>query len=229
MTRILRNTVLALAPLALSASLAACMGAPAGGVGLEPLNPATRYTLQVEPGVDRIALAVHETGLSGAQQSALVDLANRFGLQGATVLRIEAPSGDDPVSAEFAYRVKAALESMGAPEGAVQVVGYAAPDPRAPVVVGFETLRAAVPQCGTYWGNMTRTNGNDTSANFGCAVTANLAAQIDNPRDIVTPRGMTPVDTGRRAVVYDNYRKGEATAAPQEELVANRRVSQAVN
>ena len=97
------------------------------------------------------------------------------------------------------------------------------------MAVGFEPLRAAVPQCGAYWGNLARTNGNDTSANFGCAVTANLAAQIDNPRDIITPRGMTPVDTGRRAVIYDNYRKGEATAAPQEELVANRRVSQAVN
>jgi pilus assembly protein CpaD len=168
-------------------------------------------------------------GLSDAQQGALVALSNRFGIQGATVLRVEAPSGGDPVSAEFAYRVKSALEAMGAPAGAIQVVAYQAPDPRAPVVVGFETLRAVVPQCGTYWGNMSRTNGNDTSANFGCAVTANLAAQIDNPRDIVTPRGMTPVDTGRRAIVYDNYRKGEATAAPQEQLVANRRVSQAVN
>jgi len=224
--RLLGNAAMALA---LPLALAACMGDPAGGLGPEPLNPATRFTLQVEPDVDRIALAVHETGLSGPQQAALVNLSNRFGLQGATVLRIEAPSGGDPVSAEFAYRVKSALEAMGAPVEAIQVVGYDAPDPRAPVVVGFETLRAAVPQCGTYWGNMTRTNGNDTSANFGCAVTANLAAQIDNPRDIVTPRGMTPVDTGRRAVVYDHYRKGEATAAPQEELVANRRVSQAVN
>jgi pilus assembly protein CpaD len=229
MTSILRNPVLALAPLALCASLSACMGAPAGGIGPEPLNPATRFTLQVEPGVDRIALAVHDTGLSGAQQNALVALSDRFSVQGATVLRIEAPSGGDPVSAEFAWRVKAALEAAGAPGQTIQVVGYEAPDPRAPIVVGFETVRAVVPQCGTYWGSMTRTNGNDTSANFGCAVTANLAAQIDNPRDIVTPRGMTPVDTGRRAVVYDNYRKGEATAAPQEELVANRRVSQAVN
>lgn len=213
--------------LALPLALAACMGDPAGGLGPTPLTPTSRFSLQVEPDVDRVALAVHETGLSGAQQSALAALADRFGVQGGSVLRIEAPSGGDPVSAEFAWRVKSALEVMGA--RSVQVVGYEAPDPRAPVVVGFETVRAVVPRCGTYWGSMTRTEANESASNFGCAVNANLAAQIDNPRDIVTPRGMTPVDTGRRAVVYDNYRKGEATAAPQEDLVANRRVSQAVN
>lgn len=215
--------------LALPLALAACMGDPVGGLGPAPLTPTSRFTLQVEPDIDRVALAVHETGLSGAQQNALVALSDRFGVQGGSVLRIEAPSGGDPVSADFAWRVKAALEALVAPGQVVQVVGYEAPDPRAPVLVGFETVRAVVPRCGTYWGSMTRTAANDSASNFGCAVNANLAAQIDNPRDIVTPRGMPPVDTGRRAVVYDNYRKGEATAAPQEELVGNRRVSQAVN
>ncbi len=215
--------------LALPLTLSACMGGPAGGTGPTPLNPTSRFTLQVEPDVDRIALSVHEDGLSANQQNALAAVSNRFGIAGATVLRIEAPSGGDPVSADFAWRVKAELEARGAPVGAIQVVGYQAPDPRAPVLVGFETVRAAVPQCGTYWGNLSRTNGNNGSANFGCAVTANLAAQIADPRDIVAPRGMTPSDSGRRSVVFDNYRKGEATAAPQEELVANRRVSQAVN
>jgi pilus assembly protein CpaD len=217
--------VVLLAPLA----LAACMGDPAGGIGPAPLNPAARFSLQVEPDVDRIALSVHEDGLSSNQNAALAAIVARFGQAGAESLRIEAPSGDDPVSADFAWRIKGALEAMGAPVGAVQVVGYAAPDPRAPVVVGFETVRAVVPQCGTYWGNLSRTNRNEVSANFGCSVNANLAAQIADPRDIVAPRGMTPSDSGRRAVVFDNYRKGEATAAKQEDLLANRRVAQAVN
>ncbi|CAN5403429.1 CpaD family pilus assembly protein [soil metagenome] len=217
--------VLIIAPLA----LAACMGGPAGGTGPAPLTPTSRFSLQVEPGVDRIALAIHDEGVSGAQQGALSDLVDRFGAEGATVLRIEAPSGNDTVSNGFAFQVKAALERVGAPSERIQVVAYEAPDPRAPVLVGFETLRAVVPQCGTSWGSLTRTNANETPSNFGCAVTANLAAQIENPRDIIQPRGMTPSDAGRRAVVFDTYRKGEATAAHREELVANTRVSQAVN
>lgn len=215
------------AALALSSTLAACMGAEAGSLSAIPLTPTQRFTLQVEPGVERIALAVHESGLTANQTEALAALANRFGIEGAPVLRIQAPSGDDTVSADFAYRIKAQLEQHGI--GPVELVGYAAPDPRAPVLVGYETLRAVVPQCGTQWESLTRTASNQTPSNFGCAITANLAAQIDNPRDIVAPRGMTPSDAGRRAVVFDNYRKGATTAAPQEELIANRRVSQAVN
>ena len=217
--------LVALAPLALSA----CMGGPAGGTGPAPLSPTTRFSLQVEPGVDRIALAVHEDGVSPNQRSAIYALASRFGAEGASVLRIEAPAGNDVVANDFAFRVKAVLDEIGAPAQAVQVVAYDAPDVRAPVLVGFETLNAVVPRCGQSWGSLTRTNANETPSNFGCAVTANLAAQIENPRDIITPRGMTPSDQGRRAVVFDNYRKGEATAAKQEDLIANRRVSQAVN
>lgn len=216
--------LVALAPLALSA----CVGAPAGGTGPAPLTPASRFSLQVEPGVDRIALAVHDDGVSANQEAALAALAGRFGAEGATVIRVEAPAGGDVVANDFAFRIKAALEHVGAPGHLIQVVAYEAPDVRAPVLVGFETLHAAVPRCGTAWGNLARTNRNESSSNFGCAVNANLAAQIENPRDIVTPRGMTPSDPGRRAVVFDKYRKGEVTAAPQEDLIANRRVSQAV-
>lgn len=226
MTRhILRTTLIAAAA---SALLAGCVGGPAGGVGPAPLTPTSRFSLQVEPGVDRIALAVREDGVSSNQMMALAELAQRYGLEGQGALRIEAPAGNDVVANDFAFRVKSALEQVGAPGHLVQVVAYEAPDVRAPVLVGFETLRAVVPQCGTQWNNLARTNNNETSSNFGCSVTANLAAQIANPRDIVAPRGMTPSDLGRRAVVFDNFRKGEATAAPQEDLIANRRVSRAV-
>lgn len=226
MTRhILRSALIAAAA---STLLAGCVGGPAGGLGPAPLNPASRFSLQVEPGLDRIALAIHEDGISQSQVSALAALANRFGTDGSGVLRVEAPGGGDVVANDFAFRVKAALEQVGAPAHLIQVVAYEAPDARAPVLVGFETVRAVVPQCGTQWNNLARTNNNETSSNFGCSVTANLAAQIANPRDIIAPRGTTPLDFGRRAVVFDNYRKGEATAADQEDLIANRRVSRAV-
>ena len=227
MTRILGPVPFA--AIAAAMALAGCMGGPAGGGGPPPLTPTSRFSLQVEPGLERIALAVHDQGLSGNQHAALTDIANRFAVEGAPLLRIEAPAGNDPVANDFAWRIKGALEQIGMPGDRIQVVAYNAPDPRAPVLIGYETLRAVVPQCGTVWTSLTRTNANETPPNFGCAVTANLAAQIANPRDIITPRGMTPGDAGRRTVVFDHYRKGEATAAPQEELVANRRVSQAVD
>lgn len=208
--------------------VAGCAGGPAELDGPIPLTPTQRYVLQVEPGADRIALAVHETGLSGAQRAAIADLASRFMIEGAATVRIESPAGDDPAAAAQAYRAREALQAAGVPPSAIQMSGYYGPDPRAPIVLGFETARAAVPQCGTRWGSLTRTGSNAGHANFGCAVTANLAAQIADPRDIVRPREMTPVDAQRRTVVFGAYRAGTPTAAEQEVLLQNRRVARAV-
>lgn len=225
---ILRNAPLHAAFLTLSLAMSACAGGPASLGGEPPLTPTSRFALQVEPGLDRIALAVHETGLSANQRTALDALIGRFAMEGAPALVIEAPAGGDPTAAQAAWDIKAAFEAAGVPGDRIQLVGYEAPDPRAPVLVGFETVRAVVPQCGTQWGNLGRTGDNQPASNFGCAVNANLAAQIANPRDILTPRAMTPADAGRRSVVFDAYRQGAETAAQREALVSRAKISQAV-
>ncbi|MBU1346049.1 MAG: CpaD family pilus assembly protein [Alphaproteobacteria bacterium] len=217
----------ALIVVAAATLLSACAGA--AGTGPAPLTPTSRFALQVEPGVERIALAVHETGLSSNQARALQDMVNRFAAEGAPVLVIEAPSGDDPAAADVAWRIHGALQASGVPAHQLQMASYYAPDPRAPVLVGFETVQASVPRCGTSWTNLGRTGANAGYANFGCAVTANLAAQIADPRDIVTPRAMTPGSAARRSVVLDNYRAGEQTSAPREPLVDSQRISNAVD
>ena len=219
----------ALVVAACAAALSACVGLPAEGTGPQPLTPTSRFALAVEPGLERIALAVHETGPSANQTQAIRAFAARFSAEGAPVLRVEAPSGDDAAAGEMAWSVRNALEAAGVPGHQLQMATYAAPDPRAPVLIGFDTVRAVTPRCGTEWTNLTRTAGNAGQSNFGCAINANLAAQIANPRDIVTPRAMTPPDAGRRAVVFDKYRRGEQTAAALETLVENGRVSDAVD
>lgn len=210
-------------------ALGACVGGPASLGGEPPLTPTSRYQLQVEPDLDRIALAVHETGLSPAQGDAIQALVARYRSVDAVPLVIEAPAGNDPVALQRAYDVKSALAAWGVSPDRIMLVSYAAPDPRAPVVVGYQTVRAVVPRCGTTWGNLGRSGDNQSASNFGCAVTANLAAQIADPRDIQTPRAMTPADAGRRTVVFDNYRAGRQTAAAAETLVTATAVSNAVN
>jgi len=219
---VIRPSLAVLAPLVILA--AGCASQPSAGV---PLTPLSRYSLQVEPGLDRVALAVHETGLSANQHAALAALAARFQASDAQVVRVEAPSGDDPVAAQTAWSVRDALTGLGVPSGRVLVMAYNAPDPRAPVLAGFETVRAAIPDCAASVGALSGGFSNQTPTGFGCAVTANMAAQIANPNDIGAPRAMTPADSDRRTQVYDNYRLGDLTAAPLETLV-NGRISQAV-
>jgi pilus assembly protein CpaD len=47
--------------------------------------------------------------------------------------------------------------------------------------------------------------------NFGCASQRNLAAMVDNPADLVQPRGETPADVTRRTQVMGAYRQGQPT------------------
>jgi pilus assembly protein CpaD len=226
----MRNPVkraLASAVFVLSAALAVSGCASVSGAVDAPMTPLSRYSLQVEPGLDRIALAVHDQGLSANQHAALRGLAARYGASGAGQVRIESPSGDDPTAVEQAYAVRSFLQAAGIPEDRIQMAAYAAPDPRAPVLAGFETLRASVPDCAAEARNMGARFSNQSSGGFGCAITANMAAQIADPRDILGARPMTPADSGRAAVVFDNYRRGEVSSTPQEPLV-NGRISGAV-
>lgn len=204
--------------------LAGCASGPSQP---HPLNPLAQYALRVEPGMDRIALAVHETGVSPNQASAIDALAYRYRQSGAAWVRVEGPNGGDPVAIEHAWQVKAALERAGVPGDRIQVVGYDGPSPRSPVLAGFEVLRAVVPNCAAAVGSYNLRSSNAPTQNLGCAVNANLAAQIADPRDIARPQPMGPIDSGRSAVVFALYRQGERTAAPQEELVEGR-ISRAV-
>lgn len=215
--------------LVLSLSAAVALGACATTPTPEaaPLTPLSRYALRVEPGLDRIALAVHDDGLSAAQQAALYDLAGRYLASGAGWVRIEAPSGDDPAAARQAWAARSALQAAGLPAERILVASYAAPDPRAPVLAGFETIRAVIPNCAAERGAMEGRASNDSSMGLGCAINANLAAQISDPRDIVGHRPISPADSGRAATVFDNYRQGELTSAAQETLVKGR-IAQAV-
>lgn len=208
-----------LVALGLAASGCSSVGSDASA----PLTPLSRYSLQVEPGLDRIALAVHDHGLSPTQQAALGDLAARYGVAGAGWLKVESPAGDDPVAAHQAYAVRAALQAAGVPGERIQMAAYHAPDPRAPVLVGFETARARITDCSAEQRTMGGPRfSNQSSGGFGCAITSNMAAQIADPRDILGARAMTPADSGRAAVVFDNYRKGQASSTPQEPLVDGR-------
>lgn len=207
--------------------LAGCSSVSTGQMNVAPVTPLSQYVLQVEPGIDRIALAVHDQGLSANQHQALRGLVSRFASEQASILRIESPSGNDPAAAAQAYAMRDAVQAMGVPGDMIQVVGYDAPDARAPVLAGFETLRAHVPDCSAEPRNLGSRFSNLPTGGFGCAVTANMAAQIANPRDILSPRELQPSDSGRAAVVFALYRQGKQTAAPQEILVAGR-ISEAV-
>ncbi len=197
-------------------ALAAC-GTPAGGPTFAepPITPTERYPLATRPRVDEIALAPRADDLSPAQREALAAMTARYYAEGAPALVIQSPEGlpPDHPALKTASAARAELERLGVRPAELRMTAYPDPGGRPLVRVGFETVEAVVPECGRNWTNLTATKDNRGHANFGCAVTANMAAQIANPRDILGGRPLDPADAGRRSVVLGKYRAGEKTGA----------------
>lgn len=209
-----------LSPIATALALSACATGPTAVAG--PATPtaldawAARVQIVAEP--EEIRLAPHPTGMSGTQARALADFHARWVLAEGGVITVAAPLGTEGPGA---YRVsadaRAFLVGQGATPDQVQLVGYdAAGAPDAPIVVGFKRYAAIGPRCGE-WPAVTRTASNEPMSNLGCAVSANIAAQVANPGDLLGARPMDPADTGRRMTVLGKYRTGETTSTAKDE------------
>lgn len=101
-------------------------------------------------------------------------------------------------------------------KGEVYVGTYPVTDPdlAAPVRLSFQGVKAKVAdRCGEWPSDLASASSlqgweNDSYWNFGCASQATLSAQIDDPRDLATPRGEGPADVEMRMRAIGNVRKG---------------------
>jgi pilus assembly protein CpaD len=231
MTRTLFRTF---AALGLVAGLGAC-ATDIPGADKHAELPTQRFEPKVTSKPEEVLLAVHAQGLSARQADALAKLYAYWMEDEGGVIGVQAPTdGVDPAAA---YRMSEAarsfLISRGVPPGKIEVVGYdpvpgdsagAAP----PLKVGYLRYHAEIPECGKTWTNISRSWKNEVQPNFGCAVSANMAAQIADPADLLGPRPMTPQDATRRQEILDKYRKGELTSAAKDDK-ADGAISRAVN
>lgn len=202
--------------LAALASLAACAATSAGPEAARAPTETQAWAerVKVTPTSDEILLAVHATGLSANQGAALEALVGRWLRAEARELVITAPAG----AGAMAVQARERLIFLGAPAAKVRIV---AADPaasgEAALRVGFVRYQAEPLKCGQAWESLTATRDNRAYENFGCAVAANMAAQVADPEDLVRPRDMAPADAGRRDVVLGKYRRGEVTSTARDE------------
>lgn len=105
------------------------------------------------------------------------------------------------------------LAADGVPRNRIIVTSYPAPSPQvaAPVRITFLATTASAGPCGRWPEDMlANSDQNRNYENFGCSSQHNLAAQVENPGDLLGPRGSSPIDAERRATVVDAYQKGGA-------------------
>jgi pilus assembly protein CpaD len=204
--------------LVLAAGLSAC-ATPIPDRVVEAKTPTEHYKATAQARPEEIRLVVHAQGLSTTQAAALAQFADDWSNAEGGQITLWSPVGGPDAQAAFrtGEGARTFLISRGVPADRIAVQGYDAQgDVQASLRVGYMRYEAIIPACGQAWQNVAHSRSNDVQQNFGCAVTANLAAQIANPADLVRPRDMGPVDSQRRMTVLDKYRKGEVVSSAKD-------------
>jgi pilus assembly protein CpaD len=214
--RLLTRPVLAIAALA---TLSACATQVPDRIA-DVRTPLDHFQPKAAPSEREIRLAIHAQGLSGPQADALAAFAADWADAEGGTITLRAPSGGPDAGASFrtAEGARTFLIDQGVPSDRVVIAGYDAQgQPGGILHVSYTRFEAVIPSCGKTWTNIAHSMSNDVQPNFGCAVSANMAAQIADPADLVRAHQSTPVDAARRAVVLDKYRKGLMTASEKDE------------
>lgn len=220
---------LGLIALAAAGSLGACASPGGPDRAATPLTPTERYSVQVEQVPDQLALNPHAEGLSANQRSAIAGFVGRWRDSGRADIVIQTPAGGDTQAVDnTASGLLNDLLAAGVPGESVRVAAYDSAGAPGPILASFLRYEARGPNCEGGWDNLSATKTNDSSAHFGCANTANFAAMIADPRDLVSPRPVDPADAARRGVVLGRYRAGENTSSARDAQAVGS-VSNAVN
>ncbi len=162
--------------------------------------------------------------LGGPVTDSIASFAMDSRRQGNGRVEILVPTGAANEAAVHAVTrdIRGALKRGGLSGSQISTRTYPSSDPSAdaPIRLSYARMKATTGECGSWpkniGGGITQ---NTNYQNFGCATQSNLAAMVENPSDLITPRSSTPGDQNRRAVVFEKYRKGETTASQYTEGV----------
>ncbi len=174
-----------------------------------------------EPETLDLPIGRNTRSLYGPVEGTISAFASESRQKGNGSVEILVPSGGANEAAVHAVTpdIRQALRRGGS---RVSTRTYAVQDPSAdaPIRLSYDRLKATAGNCGSWPTSIGGGFGeNRNYENFGCASQSNLAAMVDNPSDLLHPRASTPADQMRRAVVIENYRKGEVTASDYTEGV----------
>lgn len=187
------------------------------------LNYDQRHPLTLQQSAAQLPLLVGEnaTELTSGDRVALAGFVQTHQREGESALRVSVPTGT--ANAAAARDVLADIHDVVAGAGGdpsqviVERYELSQPGAHAPIVVKYDRLTASTNQCGTWADTMNPALSHPDFYNFGCSTQANFGAMLEDPRDLVRPRGVGYPDAGRRAEVLARYRRGEESASPRSD------------
>lgn len=162
-----------------------------------------------------IPIASSDRRLTVTMREGIRGFVNEYRASSAGTVTMLVPTGssNSGAAAFLATEIRDFLGEEGIARQHVVTANYHAEsvDDAAPIRLVFSGITASTAPCGRWPDDLiVNTSENRNYANFGCATQSNLAAQLANPADIITPRGVTPVDAQRRQFVIGGYRNNGA-------------------
>lgn len=156
-------------------------------------------------------------GLTPAQRADVLSFAQLWRREATSGIIIDVPHGGptDHAAADSMREIHSIFAASGVPRNAVYVRNYRpSASALASIKINYSKLSADAGPCGQWPtdlgpGTDPTYSENRPYWNLGCATQRSLAAMVDNPADLVQPRGESPAYSARRSVAMDKYRKGE--------------------
>ncbi len=159
--------------------------------------------------------------LNPTQRAEVMAFASAWKRESTGGMVVDVPVGtkNERAAAEAANEIQALFAAADVPPGAFRVRPYRPSDPgkMATIKMNYPRIVADAGPCGLWPRDLAASNDisfaeNRPYWNLGCATQRNLAAMIDDPADLVQPRGEQPAYTPRRTTVLEAYRRGQGTA-----------------
>ena len=178
-----------------------------------------RHPITLKEGERTVEIFVgrNRGGLTPSQRADVLSFAQLWRREATSGIIVDVPHGGpiDHAAADSMREIYSIFAASGVPQRAVYVRGYqASSSSLASIKINYSKLVAQAGPCGLWPHDLGPAadpayNDNRPYWNLGCASQRNLAAMVDNPADLVQPRGEAPAYAARRSVAVDHYRKGE--------------------
>lgn len=184
-----------------------------------PSDYRERHPITLKEGERRVEIFLgrNRGGLNPGQRADVLAFAQLWKREATSGIVIDVPQGGptDHAAADSMREIHSILAASGVPRNAVYLRHYRpSATSLASIKINYTKMVAEAGPCGKWPENLGP--GQDASYtenrpywNLGCASQHNLAAMVDNPSDLVQPRGEQPSYSARRTTAIDKYRKGE--------------------
>jgi pilus assembly protein CpaD len=208
-----------LAVVGLATSLAGCYTQRVAQQEVYPNDYRERHPITLKEGerTVEIFLGRNRGGLTASQRADVLSFAQLWRRESTSGIIVDVPQGRliGHAASDSMREVQSIFAATGVPRNTIYVRPYKpSSSTLASIKINYTKVVATAGPCGLWPHDLGPSldaayTDNRNYWNLGCASQRNLAAMVDNPADLVQPRGETPAYSPRRSVAIDHYRKGE--------------------